>query len=351
MGKRWLLYGANGYTGRLIAREAVRRGERPCLAGRGPEVEALSRELGLPFRRFPCVDATEIAEELKSAEADLVLHCAGPFSATSRPMMEACFAARVHYLDITGEIPVFEQAQRWNSRFKDSRIVGMPGVGFDVVPSDCLAARLVSELPDAIELELALAGGAGTSPGTTKTLIEGLHAGAVIRKDGKLCRVRAASDRREIRFWPGQRPRASVIFPWGDVSTAFHTTQVPNIRFFVASSPVFVALLRWGPTLGPLLTLRVVRKSLQALAERFVTGPDEEARGRSHYYLWGRARNAANETRELRMRTPNGYALTVDSALKTVTRVRRGDVAPGAWTPAGAFGWRFALELDGVEFE
>jgi short subunit dehydrogenase-like uncharacterized protein len=350
MGNRWLLYGANGYTGSLIAREAVRRGEHPCLAGRSPEVEDLSRELGLPFRRFPCEDAAEIARELRREGADLVLHCAGPFSATSRPMMEACITAGAHYLDITGEIPVFERAQRLSSRFKEAGIVGMPGVGFDIVPSDCLAARLVSELPDTVELEMALSAGAGTSPGTTKTLIEGLHAGALIRKDGRLLRVPAASEKRDIVYWPGLKPKMSVIFPWGDVSTAFYTTGVPNIRFFIAIQPGFVALLRAGPALGPLLTLRPVQNGLQALAQRFVKGPDDATREGSNYYLWGRARNAAGKTHELRMKTPNGYTLTVDSALKAVVHVRGGGVAPGAWTPAGAFGWRFALELEGVVF-
>src|SRR6266516_7689334 len=97
-----MIYGANGYTGELIAREAVRRGHRPILAGRSAEkIEPLARELGCAWRAFPL-------DEPQLREASLVLHCAGPFINTAMPMVRACLASGAHYLDITGEIEVFE---------------------------------------------------------------------------------------------------------------------------------------------------------------------------------------------------------------------------------------------------
>src|ERR1043166_6730459 len=98
----WLLYGANGYTGELIAREAVRRGQRPILAGRSREaIERLAQELGCEARVFDLNNP-----DLKDIQ--LVLHCAGPFIRTSKPMVDACLKHQVHYLDITGELGVFE---------------------------------------------------------------------------------------------------------------------------------------------------------------------------------------------------------------------------------------------------
>lgn len=111
----WLIYGANGYTGELIAREAVRQGLKPTLAGRNKaKVEALAQELGLDYKAFGLDNVNAISEQLQGFK--LVMHCAGPFSATSKPMMEACIKAGAHYLDITGEIAVFELAQSLNSQ-------------------------------------------------------------------------------------------------------------------------------------------------------------------------------------------------------------------------------------------
>ena len=106
----WLIYGANGYTGELIAREAKKRGLNPILAGRNAaKVAALAQELGLEHRAFDLGSPIEIGSHLGGVA--LVLHCAGPFSATSAPMIAACIQAKAHYLDITCEISVFEHAQ------------------------------------------------------------------------------------------------------------------------------------------------------------------------------------------------------------------------------------------------
>ena len=137
----FMIYGANGYTGRLIAREAARRGMKPVLAGRNREsVAQLAAELGMTARVFGLGDGAEIERNLDGV--DLVLHCAGPFSQTAAPMLEACLARKVHYLDITGEIDVFELCHRADARAREQGIVVLPGSGFDVVPTDCLAAHV-----------------------------------------------------------------------------------------------------------------------------------------------------------------------------------------------------------------
>src|SRR5262249_13408518 len=144
----WMIYGANGYTGELCARRAKARGERPILAGRSAaKVSALAQELGFEHRAF----------DLRSPNLDgvsLVLHWSGPFSATSRPMVDACLASKAHYLDVTGEAEVFEAVLARDAEAKQRGVALLPGVGFDVVPSDCLAAQLKEKLPTATQLEL-----------------------------------------------------------------------------------------------------------------------------------------------------------------------------------------------------
>ncbi len=173
---KWMIYGGNGYTGELIARDAVKRGLKPVLAGRNRDkVEALGRELGLETRVFGLDDQVRLLAQIKGH--GLILHCAGPFSATATPMMEACLRVNAHYLVITGEIAVFEHAQSLSERARAAGVVICPGVGFDVVPTDCVAAVLKNALPDATHLALGFDSRSSFSPGTANTSIERHGAG------------------------------------------------------------------------------------------------------------------------------------------------------------------------------
>lgn len=327
----WMIYGANGYTGELIAREAVRRGERPLLAGRSADrVEALARELGCEWRAF------DLATPDLSGVA-LVLHCAGPFLHTSAPMVKACLDAGVHYLDITGEIAVFESVFARDADAKKRGVMLVPGVGFDVVPTDCLAAQLHAKLPDANELWLAFSSKSGVSRGTLKTMIEGAGWGSAIRRDGRITRVPHLWDVREIPFPSG--PRLAATIPWGDVSTAFRTTGIPNIRVYSAQSPKAVKRIRLMRPFLPLMKLGWLRRLALKYADR-TTGPSAETRARSRVELWGRVANAAGREETMTMTVAEGYAFTVLSSLEAVKEVLR-EPKPGAWTPATAFGADF----------
>ncbi len=336
----WMIYGANGYSGELIAREAARRGMKPVLAGRNrTTIEALASELGLSARVFgldvPQLDGVK-----------LVLHCAGPFIHTSRPMVDACLSAGAHYLDITGEIAVFEEIFARDDEAKRRGVTLLPGVGFDVVPTDCLAATLHGALPDASELWLAFQmRGGSVSRGTLKTMIEGIGDGGAIRRDGAIVRVPHAFDAREIAFASG--PRMAVTIPWGDIATAWRTTGIPNIRVYSAQSPRAIARTRRLARLAPLLALKPVKRMLQSLASRR-TGPDEAARSSGRIDLWGMVRNAAGSEVTRTLSTPEGYRFTMLSALASVERVLT-DTRPGAWTPAALFGGQFVTTIDGVE--
>jgi len=335
----WMIYGANGYTGELIAREAVRRGHRPLLAGRSSErVEALARELGCESRVFDL-------EHPDLAGVSLVLHCAGPFMHTSKPMVRACLESGAHYLDITGEIAVFEAVMRRDADARAKGVVLMPGVGFDVVPTDCLAAMLHAKMPDANELWLAFSSTGGMSRGTLKTMIEGAGWGGAIRRNGKIERVPQMWDVREIPFASG--PRLAMTIPWGDVSTAFHTTGIPNIRVY--SSQSRRALKQMGrirPFL-PLLRIGFIRAIALKRANR-TTGPSEEQRAKARMEIWGRVTNVEGQEVTMTMNVIEGYNFTVLSAVTAVERVL---AAPrgGSFTPARFLGADFVKEIPGTQ--
>ena len=245
----WMIYGANGFTGELIAREAARRGMRPILAGRSEQrVTPLADALGLPHRAFP-LDAPDLRG------VGLVLHCAGPFVHTSAPMVGACLASGAHYLDITGEIAVFESIYARDAEARAAGVALIPGVGFDVVPTDCLAAQLARALPGATELWLAFAPSRGSSMsrGTIRTMIEGVGKGGAIRRDGRIVRVPLAFDAREIPFASG--PRHAMTIPWGDIASAWRTTGIPNIRVYSATSRKAIARARRFARIAPIIGL------------------------------------------------------------------------------------------------
>lgn len=331
----WLIYGANGYTGELIAREAARRGFKPVLAGRSREkVEVLARELGLDARGFGLDDVAEITRQL-SGHA-MVLNCAGPFSATAAPMMEACLRARAHYLDITGEIAVFELAQSLNARAREAGVVLCPGVGFDVIPTDCVAAALKAAMPDATHLALGFDSRSGLSPGTAKTSVEGLAQGGKVRRDGKPVSVPLAYKVRHIDFGDGEKEAMTI--PWGDVSTAFHTTGIPNIEVYIPGSPAMIANARRANWIRPLLGLSFVQRLIKARIARTVKGPDEAKRARTHTFVWGEVTNVRGEKKTARIRTANGYSLTVTGSLAVVEYLMANKPAGGAYTPSKLVG-------------
>ena len=331
----WMVYGANGYTGRLIAELAVGRGERPILAGRSREkVEPLATALGLEHRAFDLSQAREHLEDV-----DAVVHCAGPFSQTSAAMIDACLAARTHYLDITGEIDVFESVALRDADAREAGIVLLPGAGFDVVPTDCVAAVLKNALPTATHLDLAFVVGGGASAGTTKTSVEAAAVGGRIRVNGALRSVRIGHRRRTAHFRSGPREVGSI--PWGDVSTAYRSTGIPNITTFTTVPGL---LGRLQEVFAPVLRTSFVQNLATTVAGK-VKGPDERKRANTRAEVFGEAWDARKRV-QCAITTPNAYSLTADSVVRAVAKV--GGVEPGSHTPSSAFGADFVRELDGV---
>jgi short subunit dehydrogenase-like uncharacterized protein len=332
---QWMIYGANGYTGELIAREAKRRGLTPILAGRSAsKVEPLSRELGLPHRSFGLDAPSDVDAGL--AGVGLVLHCAGPFSQTSAPMLEGCLRNGSHYLDITGEIPVFEYAHAQQQRAKDANVVLCPGVGFDIIPTDCIARALKDALPDATHLALGFDQAAVLSPGTAKTSVEFAGKGGRVRENGTIVEVPLAHSARSIDFGNGRK--SAMAIPWGDVSTAYYSTAIPNIEVYVPASPLVIAGAKLTNLFAPLLRLKSVINALQGLIGTHVQGPDGATRDRMPSYVWGEATNARGDKRVARIKTANGYSLTITGSLAVVQYLLCNEVVGGAYTPSMLLG-------------
>ncbi|WP_377268838.1 saccharopine dehydrogenase family protein [Peterkaempfera sp. SMS 1(5)a] len=341
MDTTWMLYGANGYTGTLIARLAVERGLRPILAGRSAaQVTALAERLGLEHRVVDLADTGALHTAL--AGVDAVVHCAGPFSATAAPMVDACLATRTHYLDITGEIDVFEWIHARGAEAREAGVVLLPGAGFDVVPTDCLAALVAAEVPDADHLDLAFTVGGTLSPGTAKTALEGIALGGRARVGGRIVAVPAGWRTLRADFPSG--PRTVGSLPWGDIATAYHSTGIPGITTYTVLPPGS----RLQTLAAPLLRRPAVRRAAGRLVDRLVPGPGEERRARSRAEAWARATSPSGGSATATLSCPDPYDLTADSALHAVARVLAGDAEPGAHTPSSAFGARYVADLAGV---
>ena len=345
MSSDFLLYGAYGFVGAEIARLAVGQGLRPLLAGRDPaRVKALAAELGLEHQAFRLDDPPAIDRAL--AEVSLVLHCAGPFIHTYQPIAAACLRLGAHYLDITGEISVYAALAARDAEAPARRVMLLPGVGFDVVPTDCLAAHLQRRLPTATHLALAFqtSGPARLPPGTARTMLENLPRRTQVRRDGRLQDAPQPAKTRRIDF--GRGPRQAILLSWGDIFTAYYTTGIPNIEDYIVLPENVIALRRSAGWLLPALKLPLARRLLAPLIPSGST-PAQRLQTRTH--VWGEVTDDHGRVAVSRLHGPEaGVDWTASAALGAVVKVLAGQVQPGYQTPARLFGPDFVLETEGV---
>ena len=342
MADRLLIYGANGYTCTLISRLAAQKRLEPVLAGRDREAVArLAGSLGFAHRAFALTDPAAIDAGLDGIAA--VLHCAGPFSRTADPMVQACFRKHVHYLDITGELTVFESHAAKDAQARAVGVMLLSGCGLDVVPTDCLAAHLKNRLPGATHLTLGLDAAPWISRGTVKTMIESFHRG-MVRENGRLVSLPAGLRTRTIDM--GRGPVRGTAVPWGDVSTAYFSTGIPNIEAYVSTPPGTEAVLWLMRRLAGVLDLQPVQSLLKAGARLRPPGPTEDQRRSGSMHVWGEAHDGTRVVTS-RLRAPEGYTLTANSALEIAGRALGGDLKPGYQTPSTAYGADLILAVPG----
>jgi short subunit dehydrogenase-like uncharacterized protein len=344
----WMLYGATGFTGVLLAEEAVRRGHRPVLAGRSKDkLEPLAQRLGLDYVAFTLDDVYTPTGAVEGF--DLVLHSAGPFTHTSAPMLHACLTNRAHYLDITGEIPVYQNVFEHDAQAREKGVALIPGVGFDVVPSDCLALYVAQQVKDAVSLETVIHGVGGVSAGTSKSLLEILGAvGNVVRRNGKLVPIDLGSGIKQFRMLDGTHDAMPI--PWGDVETSYRSTGIPNITAY------FVQNMQAGsktmlPVAGYIGQSLAKNRLFRRLAGRWldanVHGSSAHALEHGRSYVYARAADKNGNAAEAWLELREAYKFTALSAIRAVEKTL--ELKPvGALTPALAFGADFVLEIEGT---
>ena len=342
----FLLYGANGYTGQLIARYAHEYGLEPILAGRSKDaLQSLSHQLKMPYKIFDLGDKGALRDALK--EVKVVLHAAGPFQFTAEQMIEACLETQTHYLDINGDISVFEKIKLHDAVAKKEGVMILPGAGFDVVPTDCTALLLKNLLPDAVTLKLAFATiGGGLSHGTATTMVNKLGEGGNVRKNGIIVKVPLGHKGFEVDF--GRKKLFVMSIPWGDVSTAYFTTGIPNIETYTGISRNVYRTLILQPLFNWLLRTQLVRNFAKKKINSRAPGPTDEMRSKARCLVWGEVTNTAGHTATVRFETPDGYTLTAHSSLVIVRKILQGDFTAGYQTPASAYGENLIYEIPNV---
>jgi short subunit dehydrogenase-like uncharacterized protein len=344
-----MIYGAYGYAGALITEEAVRRGHRPVVAGRSADrLIPLAKRFGLDPLVIDLKDETTLAKA--AAECSLVLHAAGPFAETSAPMVRACLSAGTHYVDITGEVQVFEEVFARDPEAKTKGITLLPGAGFDVVAGDCLAKYVADKVSEATRLDLAVAAMGRVSPGTARTMIQQFPRGMSVRREGRLMTSPFGEGARTIPFPGGVRQAVTATL--GELAAVYWTTGIPTLTTYMVFPSPMIGLMRWtGPMLQRLLASDSIRRVAERGAKAVIRGPNAEARQKGRSSLWARASDEKGNAAEAWLETAEAYAFTAMSAVRCVEGVLKKHPTqgcPGACTPAGAFGAGFVLEIPGT---
>lgn len=345
----FLLYGANGYTGTLIAKMAASFGLKPILAGRRTEaLKPLAESIGAEYKVFDLQDTKYVDEVLKGVS--LVLHAAGPFKFTAKPMIEACIRTKTHYIDITGEIQVYELAKKFDTAAREAEIMLMPGVGFDVVPTDCMALFLKEHMQDANDLKLAFASlGGSLSHGTATTMALGAGEKSAVRRDGKITSVPLGHKGMWVDF--GLKKLFVMTIPWGDISTAYTTTGIPNIETYTGASPKTFKLLKYQGLFNWLLRTSFMRNRELVKIKSKPAGPSDSQRANSKALVFGEVTNQAGKKLQARIIGPDGYTITAEASLIIAKKILEGNFKPGYQTPAGCYGADLIMEVKGVTRE
>jgi short subunit dehydrogenase-like uncharacterized protein len=343
-----LIYGASGYTGRLLATRAHALGVPTILAGRNKSrLEGLARAGSLPPRAFGLEDPRNIDAALRDVGA--VINSAGPFGTTARPIAEACLRTGAHYLDVGGELPIFQSLQSLDAPARAAGVMIMPGVGFVVAATDCLAAHVAAAVPNAHYLRLGVSRATMVSRGSYASMLGLFRETVTIRRGGRLCAVPVG--RLEHAFDYGDGDSLSTAVVWPDVFTAWYTTKIPNIEAYVEAGP----LTRWTYALASRIAEPLRYKPIQdlvALQSRiWPEGPSERQRDNAQRTIVAEAEDGYRRCKRARLHTPDGYSFTPLSALAVAQRVLAGDSPAGFQTPAGAYGPDFILDLPGVRRE
>lgn len=317
MSGRLLIYGATGYTGRLVAERAVQIGLDVTVAGRDAgKVRELAGVLGVASRVFDVDDVDAVRSALQ--DVDCVLNVAGPFRHTARQLMDAAIEAGVHYLDTTAEFETFALAESKDAEASRAGVMVMSGTGWDVVPSDSLALHTARRVPDAEKLTIALRVTGGFSRGSLASSAGIEDLGTLVRRSGELTRLDAGATR---SFDFGNGPEDCVPVPMGDLITGLRSTGIGNIEVFLGTDAGFPDV------------------------DDASAGPTADERSQGRYLALVEVTGRNGQVARSLIDTPTGYTFTQLSSVEIARRVLDGQFTAGFQSPASAYGPELATGI------
>ncbi len=342
-----LLYGATGYVGKLIAQLAKRDSLDIILAGRNQElVAAEANKLDLEFRVFSLDSSAAV--EIALADVSVVLNCAGPFCFSAKPLVDACLKVGVHYTDIAGEVPEFQALVERDAEAKAAGIMLLPGIGFGIVPTDCLAVYLKSQLPTANKLTLIYETEGGVSQGTAYTVLPNLHLSGVVRKEGQLISTQPAA--KSLRIDLGDGLVTAVTNPWrADLVAAYYSTKIENIEVYTVFPAPLPLLMKISRYLRWIFDSPLFQIGIKSLLKTLPPGPTEAERAEGKTRVLGIVEDETGKQIKARLEGPEAYDLTALTAIATIKHILQGQIKPGFQTPASVYGANFILEISEVK--
>ncbi|MCX6169052.1 MAG: saccharopine dehydrogenase NADP-binding domain-containing protein [Ignavibacteriales bacterium] len=334
-----MVYGANGYSAKLIIEELLSRKIQPVIAGRNEiALKHLAQKYNCEYKVFDLNNEDMVDAGLR--EIHTVINCAGPFIQTAKDLMEACLRTKTNYLDITGEMPVMHLAFALDDKAKKNGIVILPSVGFDIIPTDCLAKRLSERMPDATHLKLGFKNKGGKiSRGTLLTSLGFLGRSGRIRRDGKL--IESEIGEFYVNLKLENFSFAGISIPWGDVYSSYHSTKIPNVEVYLAMSGFTIEFRKLFLFLLKILKNKSVKKLVSVYIKKNLTGPNKAERDSAETFVWGRVENAKGEMIEEVYQVLEGYNLTAKGAAECAIRILKNEIQSGSYTPSLAFGSKF----------
>lgn len=342
-----IVYGAYGYTGKLISNQLKDKIQDVLLSGKNEnKLRTLSDNTGFSFLAIDLQNKKNLTELFSQTE--IVINAAGPFINTCCQIIEACIESKSHYIDINGDIKVFEIIKSYGEKATQAGVMILSGAGFDIVPSDCLAVKLKKMMTNPTHLKIAFAtSGGGISHGTALTVLGRIGEKALKREDGKLKQISMGKNSMWVDF--GEAKKFTINMSWGDVSTAYTSTGIENIETYMAVKPKIYYFLKLQFIFNWLLRLGIVRNMIKNYIDKNIVGPNEISREKAYSLFYAEIKNSSGHTMSARLKTDEGYNLTAKATVLIAKKVLNNDFKIGYQTPAKAYSENLIFEIEGTE--
>jgi short subunit dehydrogenase-like uncharacterized protein len=351
-----LLFGATGYTGRFTAHALARRGASFVVAGRNRDkLEELASATGAAGVAVAEVGDVEGLARAAS-EARVLLTCVGPFTSMGRTAAEAAIAARVNYLDSTGEGPFIERLiEGCDGSARDAGIAMAPALGLEEVVPD-LAVTLATEGLETPEVVITYASNAKASWGTLRSAIQILVSPDGGPSDGSPpSHLKVGGEQRWAPMPPPLGPSAAISFPMAEAHLAPLHLNLRSLQLFVVAGALQCAGLRYfTPLLQAAGAVPGIPGAMNGVLARFSGGPDESHRASAVWTILAEA-EANGRRRNVVVSGRDPYGLTAELlATGAIEMSRPGYDRIGVLSPVQAVPletWRTELARNDVTIE